>query len=137
VMAQRAAVHAGVHRLLGGEVPGLRLCLSVEPIVIYVRHIEDISTQNHDFLALSGSALMGEEQVEDRFGLLAPELVVQCRSGRCLLDRHASLQIAGRGRGPAIVAWPPLALLAPDTSTSAGLGSQVMLHNREQICPVK
>ncbi len=77
VMAQRAAVHAGAHSLLGGEVPSLRLCLPVEPIVIYVRHIEDISTQISDYLALSGSASMGEEQVEDRFGLLTPELVVQ------------------------------------------------------------
>jgi len=77
MVAQRAAIHPCADRLLRGEIPGLRLCLSIESIVIYVRHIEDISTQIHDGLALSGSASMGEEQVEDRFGLLAPELVVQ------------------------------------------------------------
>ena len=48
VMAQRAAVHAGVHSLLGGEVPSLCLRLPVEPIVIYVRPIGDISTQIAD-----------------------------------------------------------------------------------------
>lgn len=48
VMAQCAAVHAGVHCLLGGEVPGLGLCLPVEPIMINVRHIEDITTPMSD-----------------------------------------------------------------------------------------
>jgi len=80
---------------------------------------------------------MGEEQVEDRFGLLAPALVVQRGSGGRLLDRPAGVQVAGRGCGSPIVAWPPLALLAPSTSTPAGLGSQAMLHDREQICSMK
>jgi hypothetical protein len=34
---------------------------------------------------------VGDQQVEDRFGLLAPELFVQGRSGRRLLDRYAGL----------------------------------------------
>jgi hypothetical protein len=34
---------------------------------------------------------MGDQQIENRFGLLAPKLVVQGRSGRRLLDRHAGL----------------------------------------------
>lgn len=79
---------------------------------------------------------MGEEQVEDRFGLLAPELIVQSRSRWRLLNRHADLQVADRGRGSPVVAGPPLALPMPDTSTSAGLGSQAVLHDREQICSI-
>jgi len=78
---------------------------------------------------------MRDQQVEDRFGLLAPELVVQGRSGRRLLDRHVGLQVAGRGCGPPIVAGTPLGSLIPDTS--AAVGSQAVLHNREQICSMK
>ena len=88
MMAQRAAVHPCGDRLLRGEISRLRLCLSIESVVIYVRHIEDISTQIHDYLALNGSAPVGPEEVEDRFGLLAPELVVEGRPGRRLLNRH-------------------------------------------------
>jgi hypothetical protein len=44
MVAQRAAIHPGCDRLPRGEVPGLRLGLSIEPIVVYVRHIEDIIT---------------------------------------------------------------------------------------------
>jgi hypothetical protein len=76
MMAQRAAVHPCGDRLLRGEISRLRLCLSIESVVIYVRHIEDISTQIHDYLALVGSASMGDQKLEDRFRLLAPKLVV-------------------------------------------------------------
>lgn len=40
MVTKRAPVHARVDRLLGSEVARLRLCLSVERIVIYVRHIK-------------------------------------------------------------------------------------------------
>lgn len=53
MVAQRAAIHPCGDRLLCGEIPRLRLCLPIESIVIYVRHIEDISTQINDGLALS------------------------------------------------------------------------------------
>jgi hypothetical protein len=76
-MAQRAAIHPCGDRLLRGEISRLRLCLSIESIVIYVRHIEDFSTQIHDYLTLGGSASMGDQQLEDRFRLLAPELIVE------------------------------------------------------------
>jgi hypothetical protein len=92
MMAQRAAIHPCGDRLLRGEIPRLSLCLSIESIVIYVRHIEDISTQIHDYLALGGSASMGEKEVEDRFGLLALELVVQKPIQVALLNRHGDLQ---------------------------------------------
>lgn len=44
MVAKRAAVHPGGDRLLRGEIPGLRLRLAIEAIVVYVRHIEDIIT---------------------------------------------------------------------------------------------
>jgi hypothetical protein len=44
VVAQRAAVHACVNRLLGGEVTSLGLDKPIEIIVIYVRHIGDFIT---------------------------------------------------------------------------------------------
>jgi hypothetical protein len=136
MMAQRAAVHAGGDRLLRGEISRLCLCLPIESIVIYVRHIEDISTQIHDYLALSGTASMSDQQLEDRFGLLPPKLVIQGRSGHCLLNRHLGLQVSDRVCGAAAVAGSP-ALPIPDTSTSAGLGSQAVLSFREQICSMK
>lgn len=52
MMTQRAAVHARFESLLGREVAGLRLRLSVEPIVIYVRHIGDFITQNADLMVI-------------------------------------------------------------------------------------
>ena len=61
-------------------------------------------------------ALMGDEQVEDRLRLLATKLIVQGRSGLCLLDRHAGLQVADRGRAATVVGWPPLTL--PDAFSS-------------------
>lgn len=80
---------------------------------------------------------MGDQQLEDRLGLLAPELIVEGRSGRRLLDRHLDLQVAERGRGSPVVAGAPFAMTAPGTSTSAGLRSQVVLHKDEQICSAK
>jgi hypothetical protein len=47
-MTQRAAVHARFESLLGGEVASLRLRLSIEPIVIHVRHMGDFITQITD-----------------------------------------------------------------------------------------
>lgn len=44
VVAQRAAVHTRVDRLLCGEVPGLRFGPAIERIVIYVRHIGEFIT---------------------------------------------------------------------------------------------
>lgn len=81
------------------------------------------------------SPLIGREQIEDRFGLLASELVVQGRSGRRLLDRDADLQVVDRGCGPPIMAGPPFGSPVPGTSTA--VGSQALLHNREQICSLK
>ena len=78
---------------------------------------------------------VGDQQIEDRFGLLAPELVVEGRSGRRLLDRHLGLQVAGRGCGPPIMVGPPLGSPVPDMS--AAVGSQALLHKREQICSLK
>jgi len=48
VVAQRAAVHAGIHRLLGGEISSLCLSQTVESIVIYVRHMGEIITYMSD-----------------------------------------------------------------------------------------
>jgi hypothetical protein len=78
---------------------------------------------------------MGDQQVEDRFGLLAPKLVVKGRSGRRLLDRHAGFQIVGRGRGPPIVARASLGSPVPVAFPAAG--SQALLQKREQICSMK
>jgi hypothetical protein len=40
-MAERTAVHAHVQRLLGGEVACLSFGLSIESVMIYVRHLWD------------------------------------------------------------------------------------------------
>jgi hypothetical protein len=81
------------------------------------------------------SPLIGREQVEDRFGLLAPELIVEGRAGRRLLDRHLGLQVAGRGCRAAVMAGPPFGSPVPGAFPAAG--SQALLHNREQICSMK
>lgn len=78
---------------------------------------------------------MGDQKLEDRFRLLATELVVQDRSGRRLLDRYLDLQVSDRVRGAAVAGSPVLPV--PDTSTSAGLRSQAVLSFGEQICSVK
>jgi hypothetical protein len=44
VVSQRAAVHTGGDCLLGGEIPGLSLSLSVESVMVYVRHIVEVIT---------------------------------------------------------------------------------------------
>jgi hypothetical protein len=46
-------------------------------------------------------SLVGDQQVEDRFGLLAPELLVQRRAGLGRLDLECRLEVLDRG-----LPWP-------------------------------
>lgn len=78
---------------------------------------------------------MRNQQVEDRFGLLATELVVEGRSGRRLLYRDVGLEVVDRGCGPPVVAGPPFGSPVPGAFPAAGF--QALLHNREQICSMK